>query len=123
MPAFVYTRDSDVGWLRVLNSNQVQRVLQDKAHELNTLARNAYRAQSKNEDDPPIFYQFSFGIRHTHHDSLVKSVVAFNNDPVAKFVEFGGKGGEHHTTPILKYRPYGIAMDMLEIAARVGHIA
>lgn len=39
----------------------------------------------------------------------------YNTDPNGFWVEFGAHSGEHHTTPILKYRPLGRALWSMQV--------
>ena len=116
VPAVVVAWHSiDSGWLKVMNSPRAQAEVYARALEMNTLAGSVFISRSHHDSQPPEIYLKSFGVRRIRFLGK-KGWEAYNHDRTAEWVEFGAHAGGK--TPILKYRCYGVAMDIMNAATR-----
>lgn len=97
---------------KILILPQAQAVLARKAREINNEARQWFVLLSRGESQPPIFYVSSFKVRRVFNGRRFVWQ-AYNDDPTALWVEFGAHAGGK--TPILRYRPYGKALESLRV--------
>jgi len=112
-PRVVWKSD-EAGWLRLINSDGISAFTMLKAAEINKQAAAVFEANSKHDSEAPVFYLQSFHLRRSRKDGI-RGWEAYNDDPTAEWVEFGAHAGGK--TPVLKYRCYGIAMDIMHLNA------
>lgn len=98
-------------------SRKLNDLLQDKAQEINEGAAIVFIAEElKNnefrvsETTPPK-YLLSFSTRRKLLNNGRYAWLAYNDDPAAVWVETGAHAGGKNF--VLKYRPYGRALDIL----------
>lgn len=109
----------DVMW----DSQELNELLKAKAQEINEIAADIYLVQKvktrevPSKDTPPSRYIDSFKTKRVNMLNSRKSYewIAFNDDPQASWIEFGAHAGGK--TLVLKYRPYGRAVDILRARA------
>lgn len=97
--------------VKIENSAGVQDILHLKAVQLNARAHAIFVSRVKHTHPvtlPP--YANSFKVRRSVVGAK-RSWIAYNDDPAAFFVEFGAYLHTPGHSRILKYRPYGLAMD------------
>ena len=107
------------GWQKILDGAKVQADLAVVAEQLNEVAKGVFLSQSEGDSEAPVYYVQSFNVRRVRHTPTPnplyqegkRGVAASNNDRTAEWVEFGAHAGGK--TPVLKYRVFGKAMDIL----------
>lgn len=99
--------------LKIENSAGVQNLLHLKAVAINARAHAIFVSRVKHTHPvtlPP--YASSFKVRRAVKGAK-KTWIAYNDDPAAFFVEFGAYIHDLKHPRILKYRPYGLALDAM----------
>lgn len=101
-------------------SQELDDYIQDKAQDINKLAATIFTAEEvktneeRTSETTPPKYLASFRTKRNSLPGAQYSWIAYNDDPAALWVEVGAHAGKARTR-VLKYRPYGRALDLLRI--------